>query len=129
MPIEYEIDHDRRLVLATARGILTEDDIFGYQREVWSRGDVAGYDELIDMSDVEQIVSPQTSRIMDLAGLSASMDTRDTVTKFAIVAPGDLAYGLGRMYETYRSLNEKSTKQVGVFRSMQEALAWIGKEG
>jgi hypothetical protein len=32
------------------------------------------------------------------------------------------------MYEAYRGLNEQSTKQVGVFRSLEEALAFLGVE-
>ena len=53
MPIEFTIDHARRLVLATARGVLTGQDVFGYQRTVWSRADVQGYNELLDMRAVE----------------------------------------------------------------------------
>jgi hypothetical protein len=128
MPIEYRIDHERRLVLARGRGILGGDDIFAYQREVWSRADVAGYNELMDMSDVEQVVSPTPGRIRDLATLSASMDAPASESKFAIVAPKDLEFGLGRMYEAYRALNERSKKQVGVFRSLAEALAYLGVE-
>ena len=30
------------------------------------------------------------------------------------------------MYQTYRSLDEHSTKEVGVFRTWKEALAFIG---
>jgi hypothetical protein len=52
MPIGYRVDHNRRLVAARAHGILVAEDLFGYQREAWSRPDVAGYDELVDMRAV-----------------------------------------------------------------------------
>ena len=55
MPIVHRIDHERRLVVAEGRGIVTDQDVFGYQRDVWSRPEVAGYDELVDMSEVEDI--------------------------------------------------------------------------
>lgn len=48
MPIEYTIDHERRLVLAKATGVFTDEDVFGYQKEVWSRPDVDGYSELVE---------------------------------------------------------------------------------
>ncbi len=48
MPIAYQIDHERRRVVATAQGRLSGGDMFGYQNEVWSRPDVAGYDEIIE---------------------------------------------------------------------------------
>jgi hypothetical protein len=126
MPIEYCIDHERRLVMARGHGTLTHEDIFGYQRDVWSIPELAGYDELVDMSHVEHIALPSTERIRELARLSAGMDACSLASRFAIVAPTDLAFGLGRMYATYRSLDDRSTKQVGVFRSQEAALAFLG---
>jgi hypothetical protein len=126
MPIEYCIDHARRLVMAKGYGTLTHEDIFGYQRDVWSIPELAGYDELVDMSHVEHIALPSTERIQELARLSAGMDACSLASRFAIVAPTDLAFGLGRMYATYRSLDDRSTKQVGVFRSREAALAFLG---
>jgi hypothetical protein len=128
MPIEYQIDHPNRLVIGKARGILTKDEMFHYQHEVWSRTDVKGYNELIDMSEVENIETPGINRITELAKLAVAMDEKTISTKFAIVAPDDMAYGLGRMYETYRNLNNRSTKQVAVFRSLQDAMTLIENE-
>ena len=125
MPIEYQIDHSHRVVFAKGVGALTGEDLFAYQREVWSRPDVAGYNELADMSEVQDIVQPTSERIRKLADLSASMDI-STPSKFAIVAPPALPFGLGRMYEMYRELNEHSTKEVRVFRTREEALEWLG---
>ena len=125
MPIEYRIDHDRRLVSARAIGNLTAEDLFRYQREAWSLPEVKGYDELIDMSGVEEIVSPTHGKTAELAALSANMDDRDIATKFAIVASDTFAYGMGRIYEIYRNLNPRSTRKVRVFRTMQEAMDWI----
>lgn len=126
MPIEVTIDHARRLVTGTGRGILTGEDVFGYQRDVWSRPDVSGYNELMDMREVEQIDLRSIDNMRALAELSASMDAPAAPSKFAIVATTDEAFGLGRMYETYRRLEGKSTKQVGVFRSLNEAYAFLG---
>jgi hypothetical protein len=125
MPIECVIDTERRIVYAAARGTLTDEDVFGYQREVWSRPELQGYDELIDMRHVEHIELPSSRRVWDLAALSASMDSPEHETKLAIVATDSMAYGLGRMYEVYRELNERSTKKVAVFRSVQDASLWL----
>ena len=125
MPIEFTIDHARRLVTAKARGTMTGEDVFGYQRDVWSRADVQGYNELVDMREVDQIDLKSIDNMRYLAELSASMDVPAQPSRFAIVATSDEAYGLGRMYETYRRLEGKSTKQVGVFRSLTEAMAFL----
>ena len=126
MPIDYRVDHARRLVVVRASGTLTDEDVFGYQHEVWSRPEVDGYDELVDMTDVERIALPYADRVQDLAHLSASMDTRHHASHLAVIAPSDTAFGIGRMYQTYRGLDRHSTKQVGVFRSREEALAFLG---
>lgn len=129
MKIEYQVDHEQQLVLARARKVLAEDDIYNYQREVWSRNDVVGYNELLDLSEVERVELTSTDSIEEFARLAVSMDVQATATRFAIVAPTDLMFGLGRMYEAYRNLNEQSTKQAHVFRARQEALAWLSARG
>jgi hypothetical protein len=120
MPIQYEVDHERRLVRARASGVMTDDDVFGYQREAWSRPDVAGYDEVIDMTAVERIALPSLGRIKDLAALSSQMDAGDRPSRFAIIAPGDVAFMLGRLYKAIRGLTG-GKKRVGVFRTEGEA--------
>jgi hypothetical protein len=125
VPIEYCVNHKQRIVVAWVIGSFSAQDMLIYQHEVWSRPDVAGYDELVDMTDVREFVHPTPERIRELALLSASMDVLSGGGKFAIVAPRDLAFGLGRMYETYRALEPRSTKEVGVFRTRPEALAFL----
>jgi hypothetical protein len=46
----------------------------------------------------------------------------------AIVAPEDFAFGLGRMYEAYRGFEPAGKKEVGVFRTLREALEFLGLE-
>jgi hypothetical protein len=128
MPIEYRIDHHRRVVFAVGRGVLRQEDVFLYQREVWSRSDVAGYDELFDTSEVERIIQPSSGSIQELATLSAGMDSPAFISKFTIVAPENLAFGIARMYEAYRELEQRSIKKIAVFRSMKAALEWLGMD-
>lgn len=126
MPIDYTIDAAHRVVLATGRGKMTDEEIFGYQKEVWSRPEVAGFNELMDMTAVELTEVPSTDNMRRLATLSASMDPAAPPSKFAIVAPQLLAFGLGRMYEAFRAMDQRSTKEACVFRTMPEALAFLG---
>ena len=126
MPLEHRIDHRLRIVMTRAIGTLTDDEVFAYQHGVWSQPEVAGYDELIDMSDVEHVEVPSPDRIVRLASVSAGMDAPVPATRLAIVAPRDFEFGLGRMYGAHREMDTRSTKRVGVFRTRPEALAWLG---
>jgi len=128
VPIEYSIDHERRLVVARAHGVFSPEDVFGYQRDAWSRNDIAGYDEIVDMSDVESIVQPPVENVRDLASLAAEMDMGSAPSRLAIVAPSDIAFGLGRMYQAYRESDARSHKEVAVFRHREDALAFVRRE-
>ena len=128
MPITYYIDHPRKLVVARGTGVFTEADAFGYQRTVWSRADVQGYAEIVDMAAVTEIAvrDPAGPGVQALAMEAAGMDRSGTSSRFAIVAPDELAFGLGRMYAAYRGLDPRSTKEVGVFRTVADALEFLG---
>ncbi len=130
MPIDYVIDHARRVVVARGRGALTREDIYAYQNGAWPREDVTGYDEIVDMTNVETIVLPNPERMRELAAHSAAMDPPGVRGgRFAIVAPSDYAFGLGRMYQAFRDLEPQSAKRVEVFRTMEEALAFLNLDG
>jgi hypothetical protein len=129
MPIKHTIDHDKGLVMATAHGLLTDADIFAYQQTVWSRPEIKGFDELIDMGEVSGIEFVSGQRVSDLAQLSGSMDASDAPSKLAIVVATDHQFGLGRMYQAYREMAPQGTKVVRVFRDRAEALEWLGASG
>jgi hypothetical protein len=128
MPITYRILPDQRLVWAEARGTILAGELFEYQRTVWSRPEVQGFDELVDMTAVTEIPDPSHASLRTLAVLSAGMDAPAGHSKFAIVAPDDLAFGLGRMYQTLRGLLPQGNKEVVVFRAVTAALEWLGRE-
>ena len=126
MPLVYRLDHEARVIVAAGYGTLTDDEVFGYQRQIGSLEEAYGYDELVDMTHVTHIALPSTARVGDLAAAAAVLDEVRRSSKFAIVAPDDLAFGLGRMFQTRRELEPGSATQVGVFRTMGEALAFLG---
>ena len=126
MPIAYRIDHDNKVVLARGYGLFTPGDVFHYQTTAWSDPGLAGYNELIDMAHVTEVSLPSAQRIQELASVAARMDAAEVRSRFAIVAPTDLAYGLGRMFKVYREADERGSKEVGVFRTLDEALMFLG---
>jgi len=126
MPFTYVIDHDRRLILATAEGILTSEEIIGYQQYIQEHPELASYHSLLDMSQMEQIALSSSVQVQDLAQRGASLDVHGPVARLAIVAPSDGAFGMARMFMTWRSLDDRNTKELGVFRSLSDALAFLG---
>ncbi len=126
MPLAYRIDAKHRVVVATGSGVLTIDDLFAYQREAWLDRKVCGYNELVDMRDVDRIDPPSAAHLRDFSDFAASMDEAVGESKLAVVAKGDLDFGLARMFQSYRELNPNSKKRIQVFRSLRDALAYLG---
>ncbi len=129
MPVSCRINHLRRIVLAAGHGTLKDTDVFTYQKTVWSRKDIAGYDELMDMTDVQKIVPPSAARIRQLAEVAAQMESSNSNSRFAILAPSDEAYGYGRMFKAFRAYHDGETRNVEVFRTAEEALGFLGLAG
>ena len=126
MPLTYSIDSVHKIVVANAFGILSIDDIFGYQREVWLRPLVRGFNELVDMTNVEAVNPPTADQLRSFSEFAASMDDVVGQSKLAIVAQGDLDYGLARMFQSFREMNPNSKKVISVFRSLKDALEYLG---
>jgi hypothetical protein len=128
MPLEYRIDLERRVVFAAASGTLTLEDFLATHREVWTRSDVAGFDAIYDLGGLDDVVLSSGERLRELSDLASTLDVPGAAARLAIVAPRDFAFGLARMYEAYRTMNQRGSKVVSVFRSMQAALDWLGLE-
>ncbi|MEW5875276.1 MAG: hypothetical protein AB1752_08865 [Candidatus Zixiibacteriota bacterium] len=127
MALTAEVDMERRLVMARAHGVLTYEDIEQYQKTLWTRPEVKGFNEIVDVSDVEKIDYQSSHHVRELAVLASEMDGVEK-SRLAIVASEAGAYGIARMYQTYRGLQSKSTKEVAVFHTMDEAMKWLGVE-
>ena len=125
MPIVFRVDHELRVVVAVAYGALTLQEMFQYQRDLAALPAIEGYGELVDMSPVSNVATSPSAQFRGLAGFAATADQPGSRTRFAIVAPSDLMFGLGRMYQAYRANEPGSTKEVGVFRTMKEACAFL----
>ena len=78
------------------------------------------------MSDVRHIAPPSIDRVRDLAHLSVTKDHPERESKFAIVAPGPVSYTLARLYKTIRGATHGSTRTIGVFHTLPEALQFLG---
>jgi len=74
MPLRIRVFAEQHLVLATGHGKVTDDDIFRYQHEFWTRRDVAGFDEIVDMTQADEFDIPTPERLQELAEVSAGLD-------------------------------------------------------
>ncbi len=118
-----DVDASREIVVTTWGHVCSDESLINYQKSVWTRPDVRGFDELIDFRSVTEVLVT-TAGLRKLASLSAGMDSQER-THFAIIADEPLSFGLARMYEAYRSLEQQNTTKVCVFREPELAFKWL----
>jgi hypothetical protein len=122
MPISYQIDEARGLVLTTASGVLTDGDILQLKASLvadprWK----PGMRELSDIRSIDGLaVTTEGVRQMVMR------DERDATAlasyRLAIVVSHQVVYGMARMYQT---LTEHTVPNVRVFRDLPEAESWL----
>jgi hypothetical protein len=128
MPIQRDINHNEKLVCSVLREKVSDAEIFAYQNETWSREDVVGYDELIEIDPLAELEFVSSDRLTELAVTAATSDTSPHPTKLAIVASTDLHFGLARMYQAKRENIARGMIAVRVFRDRLDALRWLSTE-
>ena len=122
MPISYRIDPERRLVVTTASGILTDDDIIELKRRLAADPEFkAGMREL---SDVRAVTDLQVSSagVRRMAAMDESPSSTPSGYKLAIVAGSDTTFGMARMYQMF---TESNHPHVAVFRNYDGARRWL----
>ena len=121
---ETMIDTERRRVVTTWGRRVTDEALLEYQRTVWSDQALHGFDELIDFRAVEDI-DVSAAGLEAVAHVAASIDDTAGHSRFAIIVNEGLEFGLSRMYESFREIEEKARRQVMTFKRPGEALKWL----
>ena len=122
------IDEAKQRVCTTWGARVTDEALMTYQQTVWSDPAVRGFDEIIDFRALE-IIEVTSEGLEAVARVAARMDAQVGQGRFAVLVGDHLSYGLSRMYEAFREMSGTSSRQVMIFRRMEEALAWLdGRE-
>lgn len=119
MPCDHRIDRERRLVLSWGAEPLLAQELVEHQATLAREpGFEPDFDQLWDLTAVERF----EIREADLKRLAHSPYFGRGARR-AIVVRTDLAYGMARQFEALRSV---APDEVRIFRSMEEARAWLG---
>ncbi len=127
MPASHYIDEEKKIIFTDWHGEPSDSNLVDalniYLSDIRSRPELDGFNELVDFSDTKGL-KLSVNALIELGKTASKFDKPDS-NKLAIVVNSSLAYGLARMYGVYRNYNPQSTKQVLVFRSKVEAMAWL----
>lgn len=121
--VTYRIDSECGVVLTTATGVLTEEDLLTHKHAL--RRDPDFRPGMVELSDVRGIERLQLTSdgVRRLVADDESDAGRMSSHKLAIVVSREVVFGMARMYGT---LTQEHLPNLGVFRDMEEAKAWLG---
>lgn len=124
MAHHYAFHPEYNLVLTTFSGDVTREDFVALYRALYGDPDyVPGMDELADLTRATRF-GPRGAELWEVLDLMSSRyrSAPDVTSRTAIIAPADVHYGIGRMYEAIAS---ETPEEVSVFRDAGEAVRWL----
>jgi hypothetical protein len=120
MPVSYQIDRERSLVITTAWGVLTAAEAMEHQRRLSSdpefRPEFCQLSNFLAVTDIEL----DGKAIKQLAQLNFFAPG----SRRAAVATAAVSIGLLRMFETYREI-AGGQEDFRIFGDPEEALRWL----
>ena len=123
MTLDWSIDHDRRLVVATLQRNTTEEEMYRFLGEVVAEGAMP-YGKIFDARGATRWITPSrvgpiaaTARLYDRMGLGA-------VGPLAIVVDDEAARARA---EEFARLSD-ATRAVRIFADLEQARAWLTSE-
>ena len=123
MPFDYVVYKKHHLVISTASGLVTWDEIKARQDQTKT--------DLEFNPEFDQIVDLRSATRVELSGdqirFLAGRRIFSSRSRRAFVAPDPGIFGIGRMWEIYTELSPNPT-EIRVFRDLPSALKWLGLE-
>jgi hypothetical protein len=121
MPWEHTIKPARRVIYTRMWGSVTLADFLGVPPALAADPQFdPSFSHILDLRDCARFDVSAS----DIAQLASRTILKPSALR-AIVGNHDVIFGLARMYEIRRELVDSSA-QIRVFRTLQEALTWLG---
>jgi hypothetical protein len=119
MPVFYNIDAERNLVVTTGSGFVTKEEIITLQDRMSNDPEFdPNFSQVADFSQL-------TNTDIGMADIQtfAQRDVFSIHSRRAIIVRGEIAFGFARIFELCRQLI--GATGIRVFRDPDEALVWI----
>jgi len=130
MPANHHIDNNAQLIITTWEGEAHDiefiDAIKKYQKDIQNHPDYINYNEVVDFTKVTG-VKLTTEGIKNIGHIASTTDINEVNRKLAFIVSSNLAFGLARMYEAYRSFSKNANKEIRVFKTEKDAFEWVKK--
>lgn len=123
MPVRQLWEPQLRTLFVTASGPVSDQEFVDFALKLVECSDIPpARKELWDLSGLER-TDVETASLRETASTFRDRDKTVFETRVAILATSDVAFGLARMYQSFRG---DSTVELEVFRGRAAALEWLG---
>ncbi len=127
MPISFTFYEEHKLFLSKWEGAISDSELLTSYKQLLSNDKYKpGFHEISDTinANVTGVTSEGINRLFTM--VERHLSGKCEGFKTAIIAPKDLEFGMGRIYE---AVSSESFENVMVFRSTDDALKWLSIEG
>lgn len=124
VPIKFKIYEDENLVITTAEGSVTPEDLVAHAQALANTPNRPSC-ELVDFSEQVQVTLPSSS-VRNAAFFLADRDENPPGSRLAFVAKTDAIFGMARLFEANRA---HPNVAIRVFRDRDEAMQWLREGG
>ena len=125
MPIKFKYDPDNNILYETGEGEVTYQDFAAYRKSLLARPASTASKALVLCDYRTARVTLSSEEMWRIKRESDKVAEFFGGAKVAIVAPDDFGFGMARMYSM---ASEPGDFEVGAFKTMAEACAWLGIE-
>ncbi len=124
MPISFKVKAKNGYFVTTYRGHITDTEHSLAFERFFSEGEwIPNMNELAIASEAKSsTISYDSLRRLSAFKNGYYCEHNITHVKVAIYAPGDLAFGISRMYD---AIADESPEEVKPFRDVREAIRWL----
>jgi hypothetical protein len=124
MSISSHIDHAKKLTTYTVSDKLTFDEAMAEVENFYKQ---PTKNVMWDLSNVSEL-NFSSEEVRKIAGFNQRLESLSRINgKTAIVAPQDLIFGIGKMFQSISDYIDVPFI-VMIFRTMEEAQSWLDKE-
>ncbi len=128
MPAKHFVNENSKLIVTTWEGDAHDvefiEAIKKYQNEIQNHPDYVGYNEVVDLTRIGKI-NLTTEGIKTIGSIASNTDQDNANRRLALIVSSNFAYGLSRMYVTYRELATDARKKIRVFKNEKDAYEWV----
>ncbi|MBU0768680.1 MAG: hypothetical protein KJ687_06290 [Proteobacteria bacterium] len=124
MTITSQIDQSGQLTTHIATGEISSTDIIRVIESFYKENPTKNIIWNFRDADTDALLSLSYNELKDIVRFTKQHEALRRSGKTALVVSTDLAFGLGRMYDTLAEI-ENLSHSVKVFRSMDEAIKWL----